>query len=219
MKIALTADDVNLGKFISQADANVPLDGDLDLLVDVTGQGGTPHALASSLSGDFDLAASNGRVLHRMINLTAESPLSWVFAKSTRRGYAEMNCIIMRFDVQDGIGKGRHLVMDTPNIRAFGEGYVDLREETIKILVRPKPKSRRLIGLTTPFTIEGPLADPDVRVSKTSASVRSVGEVVLSPVNLLGSLLPFVNRRREDKENPCLELAEGLERGEELQTE
>ncbi len=218
MKISLTADDVNLGKFISQADANVPLDGDLDLLVDVTGQGGTPHALASSLSGDFDLAASNGRVLNRMINLTAESPFSWVFAKSTRRGYSEMNCIIMRFDVQDGFCKGRHLVMDTPTILAFGEGYVDLRKETINIRVQPKPKSRRLVGLTTPFTIEGPLADPDVRVSTRSASVRSVGEVLLSPVNLLGSLLPFSSRRRGEQD-PCLELAKGLQRGEEVGTE
>ena len=215
MKLALSADDVNLGEFISQADANVPLDGDLDLLVDVTAQGGTPHALASSMSGDFDLAASNGRVLDRMINLTAESPLSWAFAKSTRRGYSEMNCIIMRFDVQDGIGEGRHLVMDTPTMLAFGEGYVDLRNETINLRVQPRPKTRRLVGLTTPFTIEGPLADPDVRVSRTSASVRSVGEVVLSPVNLLGSLLPFASRRRNEQD-PCLELAKGLERGEGL---
>ena len=59
--------------------------------------------------------------------------------------------------------------------------------------------------MSTPFTIEGPLADPSISVSTAGASLRTGGEVLLSPLNLLGSLLPFVGNGG-NKDNPCLTL-------------
>ena len=117
-----------------------------------------------------------------------------------------MNCLILRFDIQDGIASSRTLLLDTPNVLAMGEGRIDLREETIDIRVDPQAKRSRLIELTTPFAIQGPLRDPSVDVSSSGAAARAAGEVILSPLNVLGSLLPFVSDRGSDEENPCLAL-------------
>jgi hypothetical protein len=35
-----------------------------------------------------------------------------------------------------------------------------------------------------------------------------LGRVIVSPVNLLGSLLPFVTDRGRDPDNPCLTLSD-----------
>ena len=46
----------------------------------------------------------------------------------------------------------------------FGEEFID-------IAVKPRAKKKRLISMSTPFSIEGPLADPSVKVSGAGASV------------------------------------------------
>ena len=73
-------------------------------------------------------------------------------------------------------------------------------------------KTKRLAELSTPFGIKGPLANPSVEVSTAGAVARKAGEVMLSPVNLLGSLMPFISSHEKDSGNPCLGLQDGLER-------
>jgi hypothetical protein len=65
-----------------------------------------------------------------------------------------------------------------------------------------------MVEFATPFAIRGSLASPSVKASAPGAIVRALGWVVVSPVNLLGSLLPFVNDRGRDRNNPCLTLSE-----------
>ena len=65
-------------------------------------------------------------------------------------------------------------------------------------------KTRRIANLTTRFSIEGDLARPRVNVSASGAAARTIGEIVLTPVNLLGRLLPFVNDRGNDATTPCI---------------
>ena len=124
-----------------------------------------------------------------------------------------MNCLILRFDVEDGIAQSKTLLLDSPNVLALGEGQIDLRKEWVEIDVAPQPKESRLVSLSTPFSIEGPLASPSVEVSSGGAAVRAAGQVILSPLNLLGSLLPFVSDGDEDEDNPCLAIQNQIEGG------
>ena len=96
------------------------------------------------------------------------------------------------------------MFLDTDNVQLFGVGDINLEPETIHLDMDPRPKTRRIAQLTTGFSIDGPLTSPNVRVSTGGAAVRTVGEVVLSPINLLGRLLPFVNDRGADEDSPCV---------------
>ena len=212
LRLRLAADDVDLGDFLLQTDVEVPLDGELDLLVDLNATGQSPRALASSLAGEFDLAIERGHVRTNLLRLTTTNPVSWLFTEAARRGYSEMNCLILRFNVQDGVAESEVVLLDTPNILALGDGRIDLRNEIIDIDVRPQAKRRRLVALSTPFAIRGPLNGPSVEIGTGGAAVRTAGEVLLSPLNLLGSLLPFVSDRGRDEDNPCLALESGFSR-------
>jgi hypothetical protein len=86
----------------------------------------------------------------------------------------------------------------------FGDGDINLGPETIHMEMDPQPKTRRIATLTTGFTIDGPLASPKVQVSAGGAAIRTIGEIVLTPINLLGRLLPFVNDSGADEDNPCV---------------
>ena len=202
----VSIDDLDLGSFLGQVEAEVPVDGDLDALFDVTASGDSARALADSLDGEVSLAVVNGHIRSALFAYTALDLGSWMFAKSTRKGYSELNCFIARFDVKAGVAKSKVLLLDTPNIRALGEGTIDLRSERLRIDVDPQPKSKPIANLTTPFTIKGPLDDPSLKVSTAGAAARTVGEILLTPVNLLGSLLPFVGNDGDKQDNPCLDI-------------
>ncbi len=212
LHLTLAANDVDLGDLLSQSGVDVPLDGELYLVVDLKASGDSPRALASSLEGDFDLAIERGRVLTSLLRLTTSNPVSFLFTEAARKGYSNINCLILRFDVQEGLAQSQTVLLDTPNILVLGEGSIDFGKEFMDLNFSPQAKRRSLIAMSTPFGIRGPLANPSVEVNTAGATVRSAGKVLLSPINVLGSLLPFVSDRGKDGDNPCLRLESGLAR-------
>jgi uncharacterized protein involved in outer membrane biogenesis len=205
--LSLEADNVDLGKLLSQVRLDVPLDGEMDVVLDLKAEGGSRQALTSSLQGEVGLAIARGQILTSLLDLAAEDFTTWLFATSTRTGYSDLNCFIARFTIRNGVAKSDQLLLDTTNVRAMGDGKIDLRDQTVNIKVDPQPKKSHLIDLTSPFKIKGPLASPSVKVGTTRTATRVVGEVVLSPVRLLGSLLPFVGDSGAGADHPCLDLA------------
>jgi uncharacterized protein involved in outer membrane biogenesis len=206
VKLSLEANNVDLGTLLSQVRVDVPLDGEMDVVLDLEAEGGTRRALIESLRGNVGLAIARGQIRTSLLDLAAKDFTSWLLAPSTRAGYSDLNCFIARFTVQNGLAKSKQLLLDTTNVLATGKGKIDLRDETININVDPQPKKSHLIDLTSPFKIKGTLASPSVEISTTRTATRVVGEVVLSPIRLLGNLLPFVGGSDESADHPCLDL-------------
>jgi hypothetical protein len=156
---------------------------------------------------EYGLAVARGQILTSLLHLATEDFTSWLFTSSTREGYSDLNCFIARFNIHQGLAKSEQLLLDTTNVLATGKGKIDLRDETINIEVEPEPKEADLIDLTTSFEIKGTLADPVIEVGTTSTAARVIGEVVLTPIMLLGSLLPFAGDSDASADHPCLDLA------------
>ena len=208
VSLRLEADDVDLGDLLAQVEIDVPLDGELDMVLDLKAAGASPRALTSSLEGAWDMAISRGHIRTSLLDLAAIDLVHWMVSDSKRKGYSDLNCFILRIDFHEGLGKIERQLLDTTNVLALGKGDINLREETIYIKVDPHAKKTRFIELTTPFSIEGPLSSPSVKVGGVNA--RMLGEILLAPINLLGSvLLPFVHDRGKDPNNPCLTLEAG----------
>jgi uncharacterized protein involved in outer membrane biogenesis len=207
-RLEAETDDLKLGETWRQLDAQVPLSGELDLVVDLRARGRSPRDLADSLSGNLGFALQRGQIRSRLFDLTTMNPLRWLVAQSTGRGYAEINCFTARFQAANGVATLRSLALDTPNVIASGEGYIDFARETLDVRFHPSAKHRGMVEFATPFAIKGSLASPSVEASAAGATARALGRILVSPVNLLGSLLPFVNDRGRDNANPCLTLAD-----------
>jgi len=212
LHLTLSADGVDLGDLLSQSGVDVPLEGELYLAVDLKASGDSPQELASSLKGDFDLAIERGRVLTSLLRLTTTNPVSFLFTEEARKGYSNINCLILRFDVQEGLAQSQTVLLDTPNVLVLGEGSIDFGKEFMDLNFSPQAKRGNLIAMSTPFGIKGQLANPSVEVNTAGATALAAGKVLLSPINVLGSLLPFIGNRGKDGDNPCLRLESGLAR-------
>ncbi len=206
VRLDLLADDLDLGDFLAQVETDVPLDGMVDLLAHLEAAGESPRALARTLAGDIDLALAGGHLRTSLLDLTVTNPLRWLFSRSRRRGYSALNCLIARFDVWDGIANSVTLLLDTSTIRVDGAGAINFADESLALDFRPRAKERRLIAMATPFGVAGPLSNPRLELNTRRAIMRTLGKTAVSPVNLLGSLLPFVNDRGRDPDNACLKL-------------
>jgi hypothetical protein len=203
-RVRAETDDIKLDDLWRQLRTEVPLGGELALVLDLQANGKSPRDLVESLDGDLNFALQRGQIESRLFGLTTMNPLRWLVARSTRRGYSEIDCFVARFHAENGVAEAGTLVLDTPNAIATGKGSIDFARETIDLQIHPQAKQRRLVALATPFTIKGNLAKPSVEASTAGATARMVGQVALGPINLLGSILPFVSDGGADKDNPCL---------------
>lgn len=204
VRYSATVDDLDVGNLLGQLHTTSPVDGTLDMVVDVTAEGSSPERLASSLNGTIDLALHRGKIRSRALAFTALDLRSWLFAKSTLQGYSNLHCFILRLKVDEGLAKTETLFLESDDVRVIGKGDINLANETLNLHMKPHPKARRIAEITTPFTITGTLADPTVNVSAGGTAMRTVGDIVLTPINLLGDLLHLVDNKGKDKDNPCL---------------
>ncbi len=206
VQLHLKVDSADLGDLFKQLETDVPLTGKLDAIVDVKAAGTTLKTLAATLGGQTDVAIERGRIGSRLLNLVALDFQSWLLSRALRRGYTTLDCFVGRLQGENGREKVELLLLETPDVRVLGQGEIDLREQTINIKFDPKPKSKRFVSLTTPFSIKGSLTNPSINVSKTGIAARTFGEILMTPINFLHSLYPVSSHYRKHLKHPCLQL-------------
>jgi hypothetical protein len=137
---------------------------------------------------------------------------------------AEINCLVSRFDIKNGLATNTAFVFDTPNISVVGDGRIDLKTEKLNMVFKPSPKeglgakglgkvSLSLGQLARPLKLGGTLADPSLAIDPKETAItlgKAVGGVVLfGPVGILAAL---ANAGPGD-ENVCLAAIETARSG------
>jgi hypothetical protein len=141
-----------------------------------------------TLSGRIELAVDEGRIGSRLIDLTAQDIVGWLFARGAD---TRLVCAASVIAFASGSGTVEGLVLKTDNVQLVGTGTIDLGRETIDLAFVPRPRANRLFGRGTPFTIQGPLERPSVAVgSAIGIAKRAVIETLTLPLNVLGALVP-----------------------------
>ena len=199
-----SADDLQLGDLLAQFDSDVPIEGELDLKTALQTAGTSLPGLTAALAGEFGMAIERGRINLRSFDLTGANLMQWLFTGAALRSSTDLRCFVARFGIEDGVATSQSLFMDTSLARSTGSGTLNLVDRTIDILVHPRPARAELVRLTTPYRIVGPLSNPSVEISKAGLAGRAVGELALTPFNLLGSLTSLVSDWGRDQKNPCL---------------
>jgi uncharacterized protein involved in outer membrane biogenesis len=197
-RLQVTADDLKLGPMMAQVQDNVPITGYSNVQVDVTASGQSPHAMASSFGGKIDLGFENARVPKKYIQFLSVDVFGWVLSKTLRKDkFTDINCLVATFDAADGKVKSTVLIADGPNVSLGGGIKLNLRKETMDIVLLPKQK-RKLFSSITPVKIKGPMRDPEVKAVPTKAAIKEIGTMALVPyvyvpLKLLGSLWGVVD--------------------------
>ena len=213
--LQVSADDVEMGNALAQVQNKVPLKGSLNVFVDLRGEGRSPHQIASSLGGDFDIAVENVTLPRSQLNLFAVDFLGWAISSTVARDQdGRIDCGIARFSIKDGVAESQAFIADGPALTLTGSGSLNLGKETVDFVLYPK-KKRRFWASADPVKINGPLTAPSVKPLPTGtaaiAGAAVVAPLIVIPAVAAGYLWNLLDEGSGEN-SPCMDLkARGLE--------
>ncbi len=205
--------DINLAESGQGVHAKTTVDFqrvDVDKLVSATGAGhgagaiggravidGTGKSMAEILghgNGELKLYMGSGGDLSAL--LVDLSGLEFGNALLSALGIpnrAKIQCLITDLVLQQGMVDARTMLLDTDEARVGGKGDVNLRDESLKLVLNTESKHFSVGSLPAPVNITGTFAKPSVLPDLAVVGARAGAAVglgiLLTP---LGALLPTI---------------------------
>jgi len=85
--------------------------------------------------------------------------------------------------------QARALAVDTTDTILVGEGTIDLGEEELDLVIRPRPKDRSLLAFRTPLLVQGRFLEPDLGVDPGPIALRAAVALTLGSIAPPAALL------------------------------
>ncbi len=158
---------------------------------------GTGQSMAEILghgNGELKLyMGSGGNVSALLVDLSGLEFGNAVLSALGVPNRATIQCLITDFVLQQGVVDARTFVLDTDEARIGGKGNINLRDETLKLVLETDSKHFSIGSLPAPVDITGTLAKPRVLPNLAVVGARAGAAVglgiLLTP---LGALLPTI---------------------------
>ena len=160
--------------------------GNVDLAADLTAAGGSPHAIAASLSGRFGVAMTEGEIDNRLLSAlvdmlrVAKMPAELFGATGSR---TKLRCFATRLDAQRGVTSVSAFVLDTGRAVVQGAGIVNLNDEILGLRLRPLLRTGGG-GVVLPVRVAGPMRQPNVALDSGGALEGIAGNLAGNIVGL-----------------------------------
>jgi uncharacterized protein involved in outer membrane biogenesis len=217
IRLSVSGDDLSLGPALAEIQHEVPVEGFVNVNADVSAAGSSVHELAASLDGKFGFGLENARVPRKYVEFLAIDVFGWAINTAMHRDpYADLDCVMMSFDIKDGIATSSLLAADGPSLAVAGTATLDLGKETIDMTLLPKQKGSFFTQMS-PVHVKGPLQDPDVTALPVKAAITSLGSMALVPAlpmvaipAILGEKLWATLKNHEHKQGGCARLTEKI---------
>lgn len=194
VSLKVLTQNFDLGSFLAEQNVTDLVTGEIDIGIDVQGEGNSPHAIVASLDGTASFVMSKGRIASQYIDLIAADLFRMLMPWNDRPKEARVKCALAQFEIKKGRAKTRAFLFDTKQMAISGKGKIDLGSEELHFRLRPRPKDPALVSLATGLLLTGKLTDIKASVDPRSlligAAEAAVGVWLLGPA---GILVPFAS--------------------------
>lgn len=176
-----------------QFQGSSPLTGSVVGRARFTGSGDSLHKAFASADGQLVIVAPGGEVRKAFAELAGVNVIKGL-GLLNKQDMTPVRCAVASFDTQGGVMRASRIVVDTGPVLIKGEGTVNLANERMDFRFRGHDKKFRLVRVTLPITVKGPLTAPKVGVEPGSALAQGGLSVALGAVlTPLAAILPFVD--------------------------
>lgn len=103
-----------------------------------------------------------------------------------------IRCAFGDFDVADGLMTSKSLAFDTTDTLIVGEGTISLKDETLRLKLRPRPKDRSFLVLRSPLVAEGTFKHPRFHPDYARVGLRGALALVLGNIAPPAALLATI---------------------------
>ncbi|GAB3363904.1 AsmA family protein [Lysobacter rhizosphaerae] len=188
----IDARGLNLRELIPDVKLAQDAIGRIGGLVTLTGNGNSIALMLGSSDGDVAIGMGHGQISNLLMELAGidiAEALKFLVEGDRK---VPIRCAFGDFSVSNGVMTTRAMAFDTTDTIIVGEGTVSLRDETLHLKLRPRPKDRSLLALRSPLWIDGTFKDPGFHPDYGRVGLRSAFALVLGnivpPAALLATL-------------------------------
>ena len=148
----------------------------------ITASGNSIARMLATANGDIGLGMGRGQIsnlLMEMAGLDIAEALKFMVTKDRK---VPVRCAFGDFAVRDGIMTARALAFDTTDTILVGDGTISLRDESLDLRLRPRPKDRSLFVLRSPLLVSGTFKDPSFRPDLKRVGLRAAIALTLASI-------------------------------------
>jgi uncharacterized protein involved in outer membrane biogenesis len=188
----ISARGLNLGRLMPNVQLVKEAVGKVGGEVALTGSGNSIAAILGSSDGTVGIGMGRGRISNLVMELAGLDVQESLKFMLTKDRQIPVRCAFGDFGVNNGVMTSRALAFDTTDTIIIGEGTISLRDETLNLKLRPRPKDRSLFSFRSPLYVTGTFKHasfhPDMkRVGLRAALALALGNIA-PPAALLATL-------------------------------
>jgi len=159
--------------------------GFFSLNFELSGKAPSLDTIMNQANGRIDFAIWPTDVRAGIFDLWSVNVLLALLPFIDPNSESRVNCVVGRFDLNDGKLRDDTMVIDTTRVRVRGAGGANFETEALGFRFRPRAKGLALLSLQTPLQVTGTFTDYSIGVE--------AGDVLATILRLLGSVVvvPF----------------------------
>lgn len=183
---------VQLGKLFPDAKLAEQASGGISGDIDLRGQGNSVAEMLGSSDGTVAVGMGRGHIgnlIMELAGLDVAESLKFLFTGDKQ---IPLRCAWGDFGVARGVMTSTALAFDTEDTLILGEGTVDLKQEQLDLLLRPRPKDISILALRSPLRIRGTFKDPSFRPDFKALGVRGAIALTLASITPPAALLATI---------------------------
>lgn len=167
------------------------------------GDGNSVARLLGTSDGEVKLLINNGAVSKLLLEEAGLNIGNIIITKLAGDKPEKINCAAADLVAKDGTWRPRLFFVDAETMRIDVDGSIDLKDETLDLVMHPHSKGIRLLSLRSPLYLRGTLKHPDAGVEKGPLLARGVGAAVLGVVAAPAAALAALVAPSHENENAC----------------
>ncbi|MCF3629383.1 AsmA family protein [Thalassospiraceae bacterium LMO-SO8] len=165
LAVNLNVAKLDYGKLAAAMGQKSVAEGTADVTLKVTGAGTSVRQIMAGLDGKLRVVSEKGHIDSTLLNVASADILSAIPLIDSK-GDKDLRCAVVDFDVVKGIANAKALVLETGGLSVVGVGGINLRDETLNLVLEPRAKKTSLLSATiVPVAVRGTLAKPEPKVN------------------------------------------------------
>ncbi|MEO5702363.1 MAG: AsmA family protein [Gammaproteobacteria bacterium] len=175
-----------------------------------SGTGNSFASLLATANGRAGFSMAGGQIsnlLLEIIGIDGAEIIKFLFGGDRN---VDVRCMVADFSVKKGLMNTNVFVLDTEDTNITGEGYLDLKNESIHLTLRPYPKDVSILSLRSPLNAGGTFKHPTFSPDMSKVASRTGAALILGALfTPLAALIPLIETG-PGKDSDCGKLIDNL---------
>ena len=174
LEATATGTGLQIGQLGELAGAKrLPVAGKLDLHAAARAEAATASALLGAARGTVVASMHGGQVSAQWIELASIDVMGLLTSKWTM---TPLRCLLATVELRDGVAAIEPLRVRSADGTIVARGLVDLRRDTLNVVVASDAPTTGALALDIPVQISGKLHDPSIRLPGARAGRQALAE-------------------------------------------